>query len=123
MGIRLFGVDIAGEVKKATASGLPSVVLLRSIPGARGSDLSAGNNPSKRRYPCRGFREDFAASQFDGEIVKRGDHKILIIGDTLPSGVVPDVVDQIVSENATLTIVSVKRDPAAATYVCHVRGG
>jgi hypothetical protein len=124
MGNRLFGVDIAAILKQSLASGLLPVKLIKEIPGARGADLTDGQVLTPRSYNCRGFTEEYKLREIDGTNVQRGDKKVLILGDTLPSGIVPQLNDRIECERIIYTISGVpSRDPAAATYVCQVRGG
>jgi hypothetical protein len=46
---------------------------------------------------------------------------ILILGDSVASGVVPKVNDRLVFEGVTSTVLWVERDPDAATYTVAVR--
>jgi len=124
MGIPLFGVDIAGIVKNAMASTLPIVQLVKKTNGTRvATALTAGTNPKSSTSTARGFTSYFKDSQVNGTTIQKGDRKVLIIGDTLPAGVVPEPADSIIVEGVTMVIVEdgVQRDPAAATYECHVR--
>lgn len=121
---KLFGVDIAKEIAKGMGAGLLPVTLIKVVPGSRdNTSMTAGNSPSTRRYPCRGILEDYKASEFDGTEVVRGDQKVLILGGTLPLGIVPEPNDKITIEGRTRTVASIpSRDPAGATYLCQVRG-
>jgi len=119
----LFGIDIAGIVAGAMADGLLPVTLTKVIPGQRDpADLSSGTKNSTRKYPCRGFIQDYQTRQIDGDIIKMGDRQVLILGATLPSGVVPEPDDLATCEGRTYTLKYVRRDPAAATYTCQGRG-
>lgn len=124
MGNPLFGINISGIIKQAMAKGLLPLVLVKEIPGARdAADLTDGQALAEKRYPCRGFIDSYALRQIDGTTVQRGDKKILIIGDTLPAGVIPEPNDRIVAEGITHVIQGTpERDPAIATYVCQGRG-
>lgn len=125
MGNRLFGANIAKELKKAfSGSKSPTITLTRIVEGARAAnDLGGAATLTKTNYSCKGFVEAFKATQIDGKIILQNDLSVLIIGDTLPSGIVPVPEWQITAEGATYTIVGVSRDPDAATYTCHVRTG
>jgi hypothetical protein len=119
----LFGIDIAGTVAGAMADGLLPVTLLKVSAGQRDpADLTSGPKNSIKKHNCRGFIQDYTTRQIDGDIVKMGDRKVLILGATLPSGVVPEPDDQATCEGRTYTIKYVNRDPAAATYECQGRG-
>ncbi len=124
MGNKLFGVDIAALLKKNMATGLLPVKLIKETPGARdAANLTAGQPLVPKSYNCRGFTEEYKLSEVDGTTIQRGDKKILILGDTLPKGILPVANDRVECEKITYVIVGVGRDPAAATYTCQVRGG
>lgn len=123
MGNPLFGVNISGIIKQAMAKGLLPLVLVKEVAGPRGTIMTEGQVISPRRYPCRGFIDSYKTYQITGTSVQAGDKKILIIGDTLPTGVVPEMNDRIIAEGTEHVIASLpERDPAAATYVCQARG-
>lgn len=123
MGQKLFGVNISGIIKQSMAAGLLPLTLIKQIAGARGADLTDGQAISQKKYPCRGFIDEYKLNQIDGTTVQRGDKKILIIGDTLPAGIIPEANDRIIAEGITHVIPGVpERDPAAATYICQARG-
>jgi hypothetical protein len=120
---KLFGVDIAGVLNKALGPGLLVVKLVKVTPGTRDpADLAAGTEPTSKTYTAKGLVADFALSQFDGVTIQRGDRKVLYLGASLPSGVVPSIGDHAIAEGVESEIVAVQRDPASATYVCQVRG-
>jgi len=124
MGIKLFGIDIAKIIKDEMANGLPEMILIKDTVGARTpGSLSAGQSKTPVNHTCNGFTETYKEDEIDGTTIKKGDHKIMIIGDTLDSGIVPAPGDRITTESQTFTIQEkgVERDPAAATYLCHSR--
>ena len=119
---RLFGVDIAGIVDGAMSSGLPIVTLVKVTTGTRDdNDPTAGNKPVKNNYKGRGFIDDYKDGQINDTSILSGDRKVTIIGNTL-KGQVPTPGDYVIAEGITYSIIAVKRDPAAATYSCQVRG-
>lgn len=121
---KLFGVDISKELAKAMGPGLLPLKLVKTTQGARDSAaLTEGPRESVKTYPCKGIIDDFQLSQFDGDLVQYGDRKVLILGGTLPSGVVPSAKDFVEAEGKRSEVVRIlARDPAAATYLCQVRG-
>jgi hypothetical protein len=120
---KLFGVDIAKEIAKGMASGLPKCTLIKLLPGQRtAGDLSAGLATSTKKFPCRGIVQDFDLKAFEGTTVQKGDRQVLILGATLPVGIVPQLNDHIAAENVESEIININRDPASATYLLHVRG-
>lgn len=121
---KLFGVDIAKEINDAMGSGLLATTLIKVTAGVRTTgSLTGGTNPKKTKKPCRGVIEDYSDGQMQGSLVQVGDRIVLILGDSLPSGIVPQTGDQVTIEGSTFDIIRVARDPAAASYTCQVRGG
>ena len=122
MGNNLFGANISGKIAKSLGPKLLPMSLVKVVPGTRSpTDPSSGTNPTKRNFPCRGIVDTYKTTQMDGTIVKMGDRKALLLGDTLPRGVVPEPNDEIRAEGALFTVVNVERDPDAATYLCQMR--
>lgn len=118
----LFGIDIAAVVKDAFAGQLVSGTLTRVTPGTRTPGaLTGGENPTTTAHTFDGVYEEFTASQIDGELVRVGDRKVIMIAGTISPAAVPDVGDQITLEGDVTRVVRVSRDPAAASYTCHVR--
>lgn len=123
MGNKLFGKDIAGVINAKLGPLLLPLSLVKVVSGARNAaEPSAGSNPTQTSYPCRGILDSYRDSQYDETIIKRGDRKALILGDSLPTGVVPQPSDKVVAEGRVYNVVGVDRDPDAATYTCQVRG-
>lgn len=124
-GNKLFGVDIAGLVQSNVAPGLLDLTLVKVTPGTRTpGSLTGGTNPTESSTAGKGIAEDYDERQIDGAEVRRGDRRVLIVGNSLSAGsVIPEQGDKITIEGATYEIVRIERDPAAATYTCQVRGG
>lgn len=121
--VKLFGVNIAKEIAKAMGGGMPKISLIKVTPGERTSgSLSDGNNPTTKTYTGRGIVDDYEDSAYANTEIERGDRRLLILGATLPAGIFPENGDRAIAEGTTLNIIKVKRDPAAATYTCQVRG-
>lgn len=122
-GNKLFGVDIAKIVHQNMSKGLLPATLTKIVLGDRtAGDLTAGKAQTPTDYTCKGFVEDYTDKQMDGSIIQSGDRKIILIGDSIQSGVVPDVNDTITIEDRAYKIVGpIKRDPAKATYTCQGR--
>lgn len=119
---KFLGVDIAAILAKQMGTLVRALTLTRSEPGTRSAaDPTAGNNPTETTHSGRGFVDSYKAERIDGTIIQQGDRKVLILAGTLPAGVVPQVNDRITIEGETLTVVSVERDPASATYTCQAR--
>jgi len=122
MGNNLFGAGIAGELASELGPLFPKYKLQkRSVANRVAGSLTSGKKVSFRSFTCRGILSAYAEDRIDGTNVKSGDRKVLILGDTLPKGVVPQPGDRIQAEGSTFTIIEVGRDPDAATYTCQVR--
>ncbi len=119
----LFGVDIAGIIDGAMSSGLLPATLHSIAIGTRtAGDPTAGTNPTTTDHACRGIQDDYNENEIDGDLVRVGDRKILLIGNSIAELVVPKPNDEVTIEGRRYTVVRVKRDPAAATYLCQGRG-
>ena len=116
----LFGIDLAGIINDA----LGPLVLegtLSTVEHRRDSEcLSGGWSKKIVRHGCRGFIDTKISMREGDALPAMGSGKVLILGASLPEGVVPDVSDLVEFEGITFTIKSIKRDPAAATYECDV---
>ena len=118
----LFGIDIAGIVAQEIGPGLLPATLIQVRNGVRTpGNLTGGTNPTENNIGGRGVISDYADSQINGTLIKKGDRQVLLIANTFPGKPVPVPDDKVIIENLTYNIVAVKRDPAAATYKCQVR--
>lgn len=125
MGNKFFGVDIAKEVHAAFRGQVLPATLHKATSGARtAGSLTAGRARTETDYPCEGFVEEYADRHVDGKIVKKGDRKVSLFGESISSGtVVPEPGDSITIEGTRRKIVKdgVGRDPAKAVYECQCR--
>lgn len=126
MGNALFGVDVAGLVARHIGPGVLPVVLSEPRSAARDpAKLTGGRVPlDPILHDARGFWEDFTGKPPPDVLVT--DRKGIVLGDTLPAGVVPDSGWSMTCEGVTLRIVRrLSRDPAAAVYafVCRDAAG
>jgi hypothetical protein len=129
MAKKLFGIDIAGIVADSLP-GMFSGVLTQKTPGTRTpGNLGGGTNPTSTSYAFKGFASTFDMEQKDA-LVRGASHTILIIAKTLQGGTIePRPQDTIVltddpqlgSKTCTIVENGVERDPASATWTCHVK--
>lgn len=115
----LFGRNIAKLVADgiAAAGGVLDVTLTAQTPGTpTPGALTAGTNPTSTPYAGKGFLEELSANRFPEALVEMGTKQVVLLGHTF--SVAPQVNDEITIEGETVTIVSVLRDPAGATYIC-----
>jgi len=122
--VKLFGVNLAKVINKEMGKGLLPGVLVKVEASTRTTgSLTAGTNPVDKKRKFRGFVEDYDVRQIDGTVVETGDRKVVILGGSLPAGVVPTTGDRInIEAFEGLHVMRVRRDPAGATYTCQVRG-
>lgn len=129
MGQDLFGIDIAGLVAEHIGDGVLPVLISRTPKTAERDpdDLTGGRlSGAPQTWECRGFFEDFTREPPPGIEVQLNDRKAVLIGDTIPAGVVIERNDALTIEGQTLYVVQLmSRDPAAAvfTYLCRDRRG
>lgn len=120
MGNNLFGANISGEILKAIGPGVLSATLTKVTPGTRTvGQLTGGTNPTTASYTGRGFIDVYDEKRMIATSVQEGDRFVTLIGDSFTA--IPEPNDKITIEGETLTIVSVSRDPDAATYTCQAR--
>ena len=120
-----FGVDIAAEVLSALGPGVPAVTLVsRSLGAEDPLDLSAGQPIVETLHVCKGFIDTYDSRRMGGNtVISEGTRVIVILGDSLPSGVIPQDEDRVIAEGTTFHITGpIVRDPAGATYVAEARG-
>lgn len=124
---KLFGVNIAGILKKELAPGLlpGKLIYPGQSPGVRDpDDPTAGLlSPSVGTSTFRGIANSYTDKEIDGELVLKEDRKFLIISESLQPPILPVTGMRIELQDTpgTWIIVRVTRDPASATYVCQAR--
>lgn len=119
---KLFGVDIAAIIDSAMSGGLLDATLHQTTPGTRTpGDPTGGTNPTTVDAACKGMVDDYADGEIDGTLVLVGDRKVLLIGNSIAGLLVPQPQDGVTIEGERYTVIRVKRDPAAATYLCQGR--
>ena len=118
-----FGVDIAKEVHDALGPGIPAATLLsRTVGVVDPTDMTAGAPITETSNACKAFLDTYDQKRFGGSEIAQGTRVVVILGDSLPTGIVPKTEDRIIAEGDTFVLAgTVVRDPAAATYVCEVR--
>jgi len=118
----IFGADIAGIINDALGSLVFDQILIKTA-STRDPLDSTKRVKTEVPHACKGF-VDTAEDQFiNGTLVHVNDKVIIILGDSLPAGVIPIAGDIIFAEGKAHTIANegVVRDPAAATYTCRTK--
>lgn len=85
-------------------------------------DLAAGTQPTSASYAAKGVVESYTGRQVDGTLIRAGDRRIILLGESIESGAVPAPGDTVAIQGATYTLINVDRDAAAAAYICQGRG-
>jgi len=122
MGNNLFGVNISGIINKELGKHVLAATLTSYVRGSRTSgSLTSGKEKTPSTHTCRGFVSSYKDSEVDGTIVRKGDRKITLLGDSISPAAVPKSKWKITIEGSTFEIINVDRDPDAATYTCQGR--
>lgn len=117
----LFGLDIAGIINDSisSAGGVLDLTLIKTVQGVRKANPTEGYETTVTSHPCNGFKDEKKAGRKGQTMTKQEESIVVILGDSLPAGTIPEQGDQITIEGETLRIDEIpKRDPAAATYSC-----
>ena len=119
-----FGVDIAAEILSGLGPGVPAMTLFsRSIGAVDPTNLSAGAPIVETSHTCKGFIDTYDSKRFGATVIQQGTRVVVILGDSLPSSVIPETEDRVSVESQTFHLTGpVVRDPAGATYTCEIRG-
>lgn len=87
--------------------------------GAASVDAYGAYTQSTSSTTGRGFIEDYTAAARQMGGIPITDRKITLFAASL--SVTPEVGDTLTAESADYQIISIERDPAAATWVCQAR--
>lgn len=116
----IFGEDIAGQINKELGPLVFPVILTKSS-AFRNTTDSTDQSVVTVDHAGKGFVADYEDRFVDGTIIQRGDKQVIILGASLPSGIIPKPNDKTTIESEVKVIINVERDPAGATYTCQVR--
>jgi len=110
--------------------GFKPAVLTRYTPGIRQpGNLSGGTNPTTQAFKCRAMVISETQLALPASLLQDTDAQILILGATLPVGVVPLPTDHVTIEGKGKDFIiaadaggkqAVVRDPVGATYIVAV---
>ena len=120
--VKLFGVDIADEIHKATKGQLHSGTISREVAGTRTpGSLTAGTQPTTSTFTFEGTLE-YGQRRLSGLTAVDGTW-ILMITNSISPATEPILDDEVTIRGKTFKIIAIKeRDPAEATYLCKVDG-
>lgn len=118
MGNNLFGADIAGQLARALGAGLLAGTLTKVTEGARSGNSTTAPAKTETGYSFKGYPESLDQLR-DGSVLQDAQGAVFLLGDTLPSGIVPEPGDFIaVANTAKSRIIKVTADPELAGYLC-----
>lgn len=122
---KLFGLDIAKLVAdsiKSAGDVLPAT-LIKVTAGTR-TTPTGGTHPTEQGYPAKGVISDYTDRERAATEIKSSERKILLLGASLPPGIVPVPGDKITIEDRTyrISVDGVSRDAASAAYRCRASG-
>jgi hypothetical protein len=121
------GIDVAALVAEHLGPRVLPAVLYKpgATPARDNNDPTAATVPAApTAHKARGFIEDYKPTVVDGTLIKVGDRKVTLLGNTIEGGAVPEGgvnKDQVEIEGTRYNIQLVNRDPAGATYTLQVR--
>lgn len=117
------GVNIAKEVQAALgASLLPATLISRTVAEPSATNLTGAPQVSESSNSCRAFLDTYDSRRFGETTIAQGTRVVVILGASLPTGVVPKPEDRVTIEGDTFVLTGpVVRDPASATYTCEIR--
>jgi hypothetical protein len=122
VGVPIFGnlgINVSKLINDNVGPSMLVAVLTVQTPGTRtAGQLTGGTQPTSATYTGRGMVEGKDRKYENGVMTETGLLKVLLIGDSF--AVAPEVGNLITIESVTYRIVSLDRDPAAATYTCKV---
>lgn len=119
--------SLAKTIGKAFASTFLDATLTKDVPGS-GGDPWDPPATTPVNYACKAIPDQYGVGHRQGGLVQAGDQKILILANSLASGIVPEPLNRITIRSETLVIVpqgegqpSVMTDPARAVWECRCR--
>lgn len=120
--VNLFGLNIKSIISRTMSGQLLRLDLIRVSRGAFDpSDPGSAPSEAREAYTFEGVVESFDDGKVDGTVIQSGDLKVLVIAGSLPDGIIPVPGDYVSISSGERKVVSVKTDPAGATYTCQVR--
>jgi len=85
----IFKANIAKIINKQLGPLVFDLTLIKKTAGTRGTNPTAGTTPTSTSVSAKGFVDSYKQANIDGTIVRAGDRKIVILGDSLPVNTEP----------------------------------
>ena len=121
-GNNLFNARIAEKINAALGSLLLEGTLRKITYSAfNPADPTASPTQTVVTHTFKGIFDLYDQRRFGDTAIKTGERIVLLLGESLPHGVLPEVDDEIVLEGDTVKIVGpIVRDPDKASYACKI---
>jgi hypothetical protein len=122
---KLFGVRIDKIINKELSPGLLAGELYSKTEGTRDA-----NNPTAGKtggvsttHKLRGLTNSYRDNEVDNELILHSDRKVLVVALSIKPFIEPEtgMAVRMSDDDKTYRIISVRRDPASATYICQGR--
>lgn len=119
---RSLGIDLPQIIAQEIGPIVLAATLTRTATKPHPTRLNGSPIKSRTLNDCRGFIEQFSKRERENPKIQANDVKIILLGGTLPPGLVPEEGDEIfIEENNYKVQDLIDRDPAAATYTLQAR--
>lgn len=112
---------VSAALTSALGEGVEAATLTKRASGA--SDGRGGRTVTESAHVCRGLVTAYSDSvrlASRGAIATR-DRKAIILGASLPAGIIPAEGDKLTIGGAAWTVIAVSRDPSATVYSLQLR--
>lgn len=112
--------DIAADVHEALAGDFRDGHLI--VPGVRVSDGRGGfTTGPATEHPVKVLVDDYSDLRRAAGDLPANDRKLLVLGGSLPAGIIPATGQSVRAEGRVWSVVAVSRDPAAAVWTLQAR--
>lgn len=116
------GVNIASLVNQHLGPRVNRMTLIKVTRGQRDvSNPTSGTIKTTSQYIGSGFVEDYDERVIDGDMVLATDRKIIMLANSIPLSISPQVGDMISAPEGVFNVVRVSRDPARAVFTIQAR--
>ena len=113
---------IASQIFGAFKDIFRDAVLVRaSFTGASPDIAFDPPAPTETEYPCKALVTKYSAMLRAEGVVDANDRKVLILANSLDTGIVPAAQNRVTIRGITFTIQEVETDPALAVWTCRGR--
>ncbi len=106
---------LARTIAAALAGVMYPITIRRTLPGTYDPSTGGVTPGAVTDYSARGTVDSFSPTEIQAGLVQATDRKVTLLAEGL--GIVPNpATDTILTDGTTLAVVSVRSDPARATW-------